>query len=719
MIVKILLASADQLFAQAIQKALEQTGAYKVWIATNGWDAVKSVSIRDYAAMVFDPVIERAFPADFLAECRQRRPDVAIIRASDSRAASDVDIQGILPHYYAPRELALLLAQLTDAPVPAHFDSFYDQDADDQTFQDVLAMIEDVFDLPESPRDETFDLLLDLVQKPEPTPPEGTSFEQIMASINQTAGDVRGGLLRRERLAPAAVAIAPDPQPIAIEDGTFDDILLAISSDDAEEAPTPEVQAEHLARVRARPSHMLFAPSPRTDPLPEWPPMPEESAFDSLIYDPQPPDPDDVEWLRDILLATPTSDPEWALDWLRQTLIYEEKARSDFDSLRESLIAQEEAEPPFYDDHDDSGEIPDRSLEEALMDLKTPNEHEPEMSTQELRTLVDQVNQERAEQEAQEQKMLADELSALLAAADEMMPLETRLFNGEDSEPAGFGEDEVLRIINKLKRDEEPDLPQEAGKAVAGAALALTQLSLESAAELCLLTQGDSVVAQGGRLSQEQDIERIARLVTKGAPGPAGAQIRFIRLESTGKDYHLYSTATTSGMVLSMAFPADTPLRVIRRQAQTLIKELLLPKETPTHDPAEAVPPAPEESPPPELAHYVFAWTPAAPLTGTLSLTVQTAIRELAARREWQLDQIEVHRDHVQLVAGLPTSDIARDAVAEMMAAAGDAIRETGEIPEGDPVWSPGHYVASPGRLLNAREIHRFLQYQNRARDIA
>ncbi|MBI3243656.1 MAG: IS200/IS605 family transposase [Chloroflexi bacterium] len=111
---------------------------------------------------------------------------------------------------------------------------------------------------------------------------------------------------------------------------------------------------------------------------------------------------------------------------------------------------------------------------------------------------------------------------------------------------------------------------------VSRAAQYLTSLTLESSAAAALLMRGRQLIAYAGQFDQER-AEELSRIVADywakdASPGQA-AQARFIRL-SSGADYLVYSTMAAAEVVLSMAFQAETPLSMIRKQAKRATEAL-------------------------------------------------------------------------------------------------------------------------------------------------
>ncbi len=143
---------------------------------------------------------------------------------------------------------------------------------------------------------------------------------------------------------------------------------------------------------------------------------------------------------------------------------------------------------------------------------------------------------------------------------------------------------------------------------VSRAAQYLTTLTLQSAAEAALLMRGQQLIAYAGQFGREQ-AEELSRIVAdawaKDGGGGSGAQVRFIRL-STGADFLVYSTLAAADIVLSMAFQAETPLGMIRKQAKQATEAIF-------RAPAIANTPAAEAAPPPAALVDTFTSEPPPP----------------------------------------------------------------------------------------------------------
>ena len=115
----------------------------------------------------------------------------------------------------------------------------------------------------------------------------------------------------------------------------------------------------------------------------------------------------------------------------------------------------------------------------------------------------------------------------------------------------------------------------------------LRYLSRELNADAVLLTYGADLVAYAGQFGRA-DAERLAQVVSESWQASARVaaalgreKVRFEQSLHEGEDYLLYSLATSSEIVLSVALRADRPLGMIRyntKQTAQELEPLLLPR---------------------------------------------------------------------------------------------------------------------------------------------
>lgn len=274
-------------------------------------------------------------------------------------------------------------------------------------------------------------------------------------------------------------------------------------------------------------------------------------------------------------------------------------------------------------------------------------------------------------------------------------------------------------------------------QSVGRAAQYLTTLTLQSSAEASLLTREHKLVASAGQFDPA-GIDELAQIVTTNWSNDheVSAQVRFIRM-ADGQDYLLYSTLITPGLVLSMVFAAETPLRNIRQQARKLIDGLLTapevtlpeppasstvvspppaietrapqPQPAPAHDdtaPADWLlnPSRPQTARPPELVElgglhesqvipgmegvyrtphalykltYTFLWLPKLPdsaLRGDIVVRLEAWIRELCLVYDWRLEQLVVENEYLEVIIACSPADSPEKVVRTLMDATSQKI---------------------------------------------
>ncbi len=286
---------------------------------------------------------------------------------------------------------------------------------------------------------------------------------------------------------------------------------------------------------------------------------------------------------------------------------------------------------------------------------------------------------------------------------------------------------------------------------IAQLALGLTQFSLESTVQACLLARGGEVIAYAGSLPLE-DIDAIQQIVGHDWEAQSvQSRIRFITPPSGDREFMLYSRRTDAGFSLSMVFTAETHLRAIRRQARMLLdalnsvqerfaertaieddpeleqlERLAVDEEQAALDDTAAIraltgaPPAAtlDEALQPvktvTLAPCTFLWMLADP-DQTLTQDVARAIvadldRELA-NQGWHVEQIQVYEDFVYLMADVPADRSAHEIVRELKQQSARIAGQTNpELPV-DSLWGDNYGVLTPGRELDVEEMQRFVNF--------
>jgi hypothetical protein len=232
----------------------------------------------------------------------------------------------------------------------------------------------------------------------------------------------------------------------------------------------------------------------------------------------------------------------------------------------------------------------------------------------------------------------------------------------------------------------------------------------------------------------------------QGATDDGNALIRFIHVTGAG-DFLLYSTRTVEAMALSMLFPAETPLRIIRQQARNLLKALESVPESPSEEAeaartlpsrptglrapeglreevsaasaessaaevAPAEPPAPPRAEGPYAA-YSFVWLPRADLIGTgMSNMLLEWVNAMGAAHGWQVQGCEIQPTYVTLQISIPANETPTAAVETLM-------RETAARANDPSLWADAYYIVASGRAVTQQEIASFMEYRRAAQDAA
>ena len=109
------------------------------------------------------------------------------------------------------------------------------------------------------------------------------------------------------------------------------------------------------------------------------------------------------------------------------------------------------------------------------------------------------------------------------------------------------------------------------------AAQYLTRLSLEVDAQVALIIRDARIWAYAGQLSKSATEELAQFVGHHWANGNGSDLARFVRLETTGSEYMLYTTHIGSGFVLALSFKTEMPFSKMRSQTGELARKLTSP----------------------------------------------------------------------------------------------------------------------------------------------
>lgn len=312
----------------------------------------------------------------------------------------------------------------------------------------------------------------------------------------------------------------------------------------------------------------------------------------------------------------------------------------------------------------------------------------------------------------------------------------------------------------------QPPVQPAADPQIGQIALTLTQASLELSAEASVLARNGDILAYAGNLLLE-DIEALRdQIADDWEAEPQQARIRFVRLESTGTDYMLYTRATASGFTLSMIFAGTLPLGIIRRQAKRLLEALENLPATDDSHPLPATEPATENNtaaatdtpetsapampPPPPAASFplpvqpaalpaetlpihlptepiiqaaegaddlvamTFVWTLGAALPefgGQLANDLSLGLTLQLEQSGWNLHALDIRTHYVYLYADAPQRRDGNGHLRDLQALAAAFVLQSQPDLDTEALWADSYLLLLPGRDLTPDEISEFLAF--------
>jgi DNA-binding response OmpR family regulator/REP element-mobilizing transposase RayT len=497
---------------------------------------------------------------------------------------------------------------------------------------------------------------------------------------------------------------------------------------------------------------------PALKPLPSWDTDALRAPEVQALFDraegirPEAPDPDDVAD------ALADAGPE---------ILEEEESQLNAQDTRPSVAFREEIESAAFQERDTQpygpvlsdderarpieiwedttgGEIPMLSMEDLMAMAGRPVEAE----TDDIQQAPPPAAPVQPEPDApdEESESEAEIAQAFYAGVREDLP-----YRDEAPDDIRIPDDDHLIPVpvEDTARLYEEDAAIDEEAEIAQAAVQLTQFALESSAQATLLSRPGRLLVAAGDLPDDaiSDLFTLVDNAWQVSTTASDSLIRFVTLPDVG-EFLLYSAQVENGMILSMAFHADTPVRAIRRQARRLSESLDLIPEVPEPPAAKTLPSRPTDPQPPtglreatadqEIAPdefdtpipppheekgpytaYTCVWLPNDPsleLTGDLMSGLSAWIQDIAQENRWDLDELNIWPDYVLFSLRVPQKLLADEVMTQLMDETSRLSAEYfANLTHGAPLWADAYFVVSPPRTLTDREIARFITYQHQA----
>jgi CheY-like chemotaxis protein len=292
------------------------------------------------------------------------------------------------------------------------------------------------------------------------------------------------------------------------------------------------------------------------------------------------------------------------------------------------------------------------------------------------------------------------------------------------------------------------EIPVQSSEPVASLAVQLTQINVESTAQITILSRGTVPVGAAGSSAIQLTPERVDSIVASinklWGDSEEPVLMRYVHMPGLG-DFLLWSTRTVDSLTLSMLFPGDVPYRAVKQQAKQLLEALArtpeppppLPVSMPEEEPeaAKTLHSRPTDLKPPEGLHealadiaaeqmaqnpqiappriegpytaYDVAWLPRMEsIPYELLQIIPDAITQIAWARSWQIDAIDVHESYVSLRISIPASEAPSPAIDTLMQES--ALRV--DVPD---LWSDAYFIVQASEDgMTEQEIAEFIDFQ-------
>jgi len=297
---------------------------------------------------------------------------------------------------------------------------------------------------------------------------------------------------------------------------------------------------------------------------------------------------------------------------------------------------------------------------------------------------------------------------------------------GKDSPPT----DPVQSDPVQSARSDAPD-------EVVQMAASLTQLTLGTAARATLLTRADALVAVAGDLGTATE-SVVAQINAAWSAGQTGESVlaKFIQVPGLG-DFLLYSAHSVEDMRLSLLFPAETPMKTMRRLARQLLDRLERPdsataiaeptvpdmERTLLSRPTDMRPPRSGNTGPLVAANVPPDAPVSKPIQAPKTMFGVLLLPRLNAFAPEALPLVPIWLTEACLEAGLYIEGVTAQVTyltfqlgITQDATPGGAIRALMDATAArggpSPLFADGYFIATPNRPVTQQEIASFIAFQ-------
>lgn len=684
MVTRVLILTQNVAYSMQTAGALEKPGAFRVVPFTSGDNALTHLRAHPQDVMLVDVTLPGLDAAAFVQEARETQPDIAIIVMPDvdvaRRLMMELGLHGIIDFSWTARKLVPLIKeaqrQVYEAQPGTARVKTIREDEETSRIEPVAAPEPPVFQPEEVLKSDPMEVII--------FDEQGQTRLEIPAEMQQ-----QGQLFQEADKAVdifQKLAAEEPPMPSFEESGTIRDLKAAMSD------------ADSISRMAATFNEEATKPQPAADdepPSEDSQSIPAAVILASATDDSTPLDSFSLdEFLARIQEQMP--DTGRTIQPLPSWVAESEKYVREPDFLPDDLALLSASQPLEYTattTTPSEAQQPEADIGQLETEVSEPIVHSRPATPEDL-TLPAPETAAAPEPETMVEESatttpgeIRPETGRIPAAPVEVVPPQKQFIH------VAPGDDYVARL-----------------------AVTLTQVSLELAAEATVLARSGQMVAYAGLLPME-DIDEIRDTIAGDwEASPAQGRIRFITLQSSGKDYMLYSRGVEGGFTLSMIFSGTQQLQRIRRQGKRLAEALAA---VPSVPPAEAIRPAEDEYPLEETETgtpepLTFVWLLRNPDTTLDNETMQALVRGLdvqLTRKGWQIRTLDVHEDYIYLFADVPAVLPTTERIRELMRRSGEIVRKHQPALETTRLWADSYLVLTPGRELRQEEIQDFLYF--------